>query len=292
MLKSSSCTLASTVLPSPSVPPALDDHAITSPSLGQDVGDGQQDSTTTPIIESSRDILMVTFEPIKYAPSALSALSECSFLDTPSDDAARMVPLPLYTSTPPRPCSRLSTDQKHTRLSLLPYTDLFDFSMYNSRLSQDTFDQFSFGDLPPDVTTPLAPATEADPTPYPPEIAYRDRYRNPAYSKPTGPYFYKPVSTPVKPVSASNRFSSSDRKHRYLGEISLNSIAFNSPLAKSMSGVSATDICDSSFSTYSQSSVVLSMKSLEDIGTRLHSACDDVSRCIWTDEEFMKLVLE
>lgn len=264
-------------------------HECPRPNLGQDVGSGErQDFPGPSIFESSTEVPKSTFEPIRYAPSALSAVSECNFWDIPSDDPARMVPLPLFTSTPPKPCSRLSTDQTNTRLSLLPYTDLFDFSMYNSRVSQDDCDGFYFGRLPPDITTPLSPATEPNPTSQVSEIAYRDRYRNSAYSKPTGPY--NPASTPVKVVPASNRFSSSVRKR--LRDISLNSIAFNSPLTKR---ISANDVCDSSFSMYSQSSapsVDLSTKSLEDITTCLHSACDNLSRCIWTDEEFMKLVLE
>ena len=281
-------SLAFTVSPSPSVPPALNASAITTSPLlfteapitpsnpppetfgldtavslpndelvesheclqpAQDVDNEQiHGLPVPPIIESSGEILMPAFEPIKYTPSVLSAGYESNFWDIPFSDTARMVPLPLCTSTPPRPCSPLSIDQKHMRLSLLPYADLFDFSMYNS-MSQDSFDQFSFGDLPP---APSIPAT-ADPTPRPSEIAYRDRYRNSAYSEPTGPYSFKSVTMPLSSEQASNGFASSDRKH--LREISLNSIGFNSPLiTKRMSGVPATGICDSTFSTYSQSS--------------------------------------
>ena len=255
------------------------------PNLGQDVDNEHIDSLPVPrIIEPSGETLMTVYEPIKYTPSALSAGAECNFWDVPCSDTARMVPLPLYISTPPRPCSRLSTDQEHTRFSLLPYADLFDFSMYNS-ISRDSFPQFSFGDLPPDVTTSSTPGTKADSTLRPSEIAYRNRYRSSAYSKPTGPYFWKPLTTPIK---SSSVFSSSDRQQ--LREISLNSVGFDSPLAERMRD--ATGIRDSTFSMYSQSSAssVDLCKSAEGRRTRLHSACDDLSR--WTDEEFMKLVLE
>jgi len=295
-----SSTPVSTVSPLPSAPLAQDVSAPSIPeailpdapphneavevnglSIDQRV-DGHGRDSAEPLIESSGEIFKMSFEPMMYPLSALSALSDCNFSDILCGDtaSARMVPLPLYTSTPPRPHP---TEQKDTRLSLLPYADLFDFSMYSSRVSHDSFDGFSFGALPPDVPS-WAPTTEVDPTPsQPSEIAYRDRYRNSAYSEPTGPHCRKPATTPIGP--ASNYFSLSDRKH--LRELSLNCINSNSPLARRMSGVSAASVRDSSFSKYSQSSASsgdLTMKCLEDIGTFAYVGC--------ADEGFLKLVLE
>ena len=205
------------------------------------------------IIQSVEEKFTVTFEPIKYAHSALSAISECNLWDVPSYDAARMVPLPLYTSTPPRPCSQLSTKQTDTCLSLLSYAELFDFSMYNSRISQDNLlVDFTFGDLPSDVVASLAPPPEVDLIPHFFEVNHQDLDRSPMNSQSTALYVCKSAETPVKSALASSRFPS-HRKH--LREISSNLIAFNSSLEKRTSSVSFTsNFRDSSFSMYSQSS--------------------------------------
>ncbi|GLB37440.1 hypothetical protein LshimejAT787_0404910 [Lyophyllum shimeji] len=91
--------------------------------------------------------------PIQYTSTALSGL----FWDPPSHStqgAARMVPMPLYTNTPPRPVSPVPVPPK-PRLSLLPYPDLFDFAMYDSRASYTSTAHFAFGDFPADMTASM-----------------------------------------------------------------------------------------------------------------------------------------
>lgn len=223
-----------------------------------------------------------TFEPVPYQSSALSAVSV--FLSDPpsnhADDPARMVIMPLYTSTPPRPSlSRISLDQRKSRLSLLPYPDLFDFSMYLSRLSHESVSGFRLSGLPPDITFPL----DFAPTSVPPVITYHDRYRSAVFSRHSG------QCTPTKPNSNANVFCNrtlSQHQQHPIGDISMSSIRFNSPLYPRALAHMKSRSPHISPDTSGEWNIL----SLDDISLRLRMACEDLSRCMWTEEEFLKIV--
>jgi hypothetical protein len=233
--------------------------------------------------------MKLTFEPIRTCPpSALSAVSE-PFYDPPSSVApATMVPVPSFTN-PSRESSGFSKDH-NTRFSLLPYPDLFDFAIYDTRASQESSAGFRLSLLPADMTVaPDSPIISR-----PAAAASRDQYRSSAYSRLAG--LCAPTKTNianVKPVAAlSGHILMRPRRQR--GELPLASIPFNtSQRAPQTSTPTAIKFQDSLF-MYSDSSPGSSgdwnVASLDDINMRLRDACNDLSRCMWTEEEFLRIV--
>lgn len=230
--------------------------------------------------------IKLTFEPIPRIPNAHSAVRDF-FYDPPSNAApASMVPLPLFTNSPSLESSGFSKAH-NTRFSLLPYPDLFDFAMYDTRASQESSIGFCFSFLPGDVTV----APESPVVLGPATVTYRDQYRNSAYSRLNGlctPTKTNPVNAKVTP--SSDRIVPRSRKH--LGELPLASISFNTPTRIPRTSTPTTLKLQDSLSLYSSpnSSGDWNIMSLDEVSMRLREACNDLSKCVWTEEEFLRII--
>lgn len=118
-----------------------------------------QDSTIA-AFGTSNQVLQSTLGPIQYTSDALFRL----FWDPPShftQSPARMVPMPSYTHLLSRSTSSTAAPLK-PRLSLLPYPNLFDFAMYDSRAPYTSTANFSSSGLPADRTVHIDPALPSE----------------------------------------------------------------------------------------------------------------------------------
>ncbi|RDB25363.1 hypothetical protein Hypma_007898 [Hypsizygus marmoreus] len=225
---------------------------------------------------TSDKVFQVTFAPIRYPLNALSAAS--GFLsDPPHFSSVATVPIPFLTDTPPKPLSRMSFVQG-PRISLLPYPDLFDFAMYHSRASQEVDPVFDFSNFSSDITLPKPPTPPAS------KVAHQSRYA----SRTTVVSRFAGLCTPPK-ADRITRKTPVSRSHRHpISDVSISSIAFNSPakpsLAFAQTGVNYVPL--SSPDTSGEWNLISS----DEIHARLRVACEDLSRCMWTEEEFLKII--
>ncbi|KAF9460326.1 hypothetical protein BDZ94DRAFT_1266301 [Collybia nuda] len=244
---------------------------------------------SSPIVQSPplrAEKINLSFEPIQRTPNAHSAVRDF-FYDPPSYAApASMVPVPLFTNSPPLVSSIFSKDEG-TRSSLLPYPDLFDFAMYDARASQESTAGLRLSFSPVDVTV----TTDSPVTFGPPTISFRDRYRNSAYSRLNG------LCTPARTNSISAKVApSSDQvvpcRRKRLGGLPLASISFNTPTPILYTSTPPPLKLQDSHSLHSSptSSEDWNITSLDDISTRLRDACNDLSGCAWTEEEFLRII--
>ncbi|KAJ7178905.1 hypothetical protein C8R46DRAFT_1211537 [Mycena filopes] len=197
---------------------------------------------------------VLPFSAGHYASNAMSAVSGLLW-DPPAVPISHSTPLPAVAPPPSpssehRPQSTTTTFLTVTRDSLVPYPDLFDFSMYDRRVSQDSsFRQSSELSLTssPEAADKKWPVSIYD------VVLERDRYRGAAYSA--------CISSSV------TRTSSSPRRKPLTSTLNL-----------------GRDTVD--FET------VVSKKSeieVGEVGAQFLLACDELSRCEWTEEEFMTL---
>ncbi|KAG5638308.1 hypothetical protein H0H81_000726 [Sphagnurus paluster] len=219
-------------------------------------------------IEAPGEIFHSAVEPIRYPVSNFGGL----FWDPPSsyfaNNAARMVPMPLYTQTPPRLTPTTPIAPKH-RASLLPYPDLFDFSMYHSRVSKGSTVDLSFEGLLPDFTSAFDKPHHAKI----PGDTVQSRY-----------YERNPEPELFSRVNSRTSFSSCEF------EIQDHDLPMH---PKSLSLSLSTEDLAKTWGRPTYSSDILDHRSFlssDDISIRLRIACGDLSQCVWTEEEFLQII--
>lgn len=254
------------------------------------------DSSLVPL--PSDPMLDIVFEPIRPTSNPLSAGVSGFLWDVPYALVPDSIPLPSFTSTPLKvtPPSSSGQSSQDRRVSV-PYPDLFDFSMYDVsiRSSQDIFGRPTSISLPSGDTVVLVPApispfhlvTNKHAAPD------RDRYRNAAYSR------LNTASTPTK-LKPSSAMILSPLHITYTSLQKHHSVVSSRGSASSFGNMDSPDVRASivgklqdTMSGCSESSDAVNkweIASLDDVSARLRAACDDLSRAIWTEEEFLKLV--
>ncbi|KAJ7094550.1 hypothetical protein B0H15DRAFT_1020358 [Mycena belliarum] len=242
-----------TVVPDPTEAADWNSEADSSIYSNQDMQDyGVQDISEPPV---------VTFTG-GYASNPLSALSGLLW-DPPSVSDSHSIPIPGATPVSPAPVPQ-ATPILSGRDSVLPYPDLFDFSMYTRRISRDslcdalempslafTGNTFEKKGLEPGGRVSIYDVLQE-----------RDRYRSAAYSS-SLPSFGTPL--PRRPP-----FASTINLRAGKDAVDLSSAVANKPAAEDLpfwNGESAKD----------------------SIGAYFLAACDELSRCEWTEEEFLKM---
>ncbi|KAJ7044589.1 hypothetical protein C8F04DRAFT_1350794 [Mycena alexandri] len=243
----SSSSLESTVLQSsdiqaePAVVPAdLQDASDSNSEAESSVELNEEVPGDAPAVLESATL---SFSAGHYPLNMMSAVSGLLW-DPPSFSISYSTPLPDVATPPSKHRPQSTTLLTVKRDSLVPYPDLFDFSMYDRRVSQDSFYQVI--ELPP-MAFP-EPSDKKRPVSIYDVVLERDRYRGAAYSA---------------CISSSVRRSSSPRRQ---------------PLASTLN--LALD-----------SNVIRKKAETEDgdVGAQFLLACDELSRCEWTEEEFMTM---
>ncbi|KAJ6539598.1 hypothetical protein B0H19DRAFT_1269901 [Mycena capillaripes] len=191
----------------------------------------------------------LSFSAGLYASNALSAVSGLLW-DPPTFSISHSTPLPDVAPF----LSNLQTTLTLGRDSLQPYPDLFDFSMYTRRISRESFCEVielpSFSvDEPSEKTRPVSIYDV---------VHERDRYRSAAYSS--------CISSPV-------RTSSSPRRPPFSSTLNLDSGRDASAFSHVIAEKSDADGTPTG----------------NDMGGQFMMMCDKLSRCEWTEEEFLKL---
>ncbi|KAK0470149.1 uncharacterized protein EV420DRAFT_1498625 [Desarmillaria tabescens] len=196
-----------------------------------------------------------------YATSAVSAMS--SYFWDPSlakTDETHNMPLPLYSSSPPRRrCLSHDASDSPQHLSLLPYPDLFDFGMYSSEFpSNDSLCSVSMNS----TRKPLRRSDFSGKS-FSKQSPQRDSYRSAAFSRTLSGPRHGPFTL---------------RKSVVLMQAIKQQEAQPNASFGSSTGKEITHDFDVSMDS-----------STED---RLQEACADLSRGEWTQEEFLKMLTE
>ncbi|KAJ6450987.1 hypothetical protein DFH09DRAFT_76006 [Mycena vulgaris] len=205
----------------------------------------------------------LSFSTGRYAFNALSAVSGLLW-DPPSFPISHSTPLPNATPTPsiprPQPTSHLGA-----RDSMLPYPDLFDFNMYARRVSRDSF--CDTVELPCSVSASSDKKSARDscrPISIYDIVHERDRYRSAAFS-----------------TCLSSVCTSSPRRVPFTSNLNL--------------GSGRDTVVDSSSTAILKKSATDEFvawngeMTRESIGAQFMTACDELSRCEWTEEEFLRM---
>ncbi|KAJ7780998.1 hypothetical protein B0H16DRAFT_1710251 [Mycena metata] len=238
VLQSSDIQTAPTVVPAELQDvPDLDSAAKSSANLDDEV------STDAPAVLESA---ILSFSVGHYPSNAMSAVSGLLW-DPPAFSISHSTPLPDVATSPRRHRPQSTTFLTVRRDSLVPYPDLFDFSMYDRRVSQDSFGQAI-------ELSPMAlpePSDKKRPVSIYDVVLERNRYRGAAYSA---------------CIPSSVRRSSSPRRQPLASTLNLGSgaVGFNAISKKAE-------------------------KDDGDVAAQFLLACDELSRCEWTEEEFMTM---
>ncbi|KAJ6628933.1 hypothetical protein B0H10DRAFT_2209359 [Mycena sp. CBHHK59/15] len=215
-------------------------------------------------VASESESAVMSLSTDRYPSNALSAVSVLLW-DPPSHASLHSTPLPDSPPVLPKPRPH-SFSHRGSRDSLVPYPDIFDFSMYTRRLSHDSFCEGFELPLICGVRKPLAAQNAA--TSYKPVTIYdvvldRDRYRNPAYTT----------------CIPSARASSSPKRTPFTSTL-------NTPLDKDAVGFASAP----KESDVGEAWVPWNEEPSENnISAQLRAACDELSCCEWTEEEFLKM---
>lgn len=246
---------------------------------------------------------IMRFEPLDYPANARSALSAGILSDIPSGPLAHSVSMPMYTSSPKRQSTQPEGTpevkphgKKTSRISQVPYPDVFDLDCYlTSRTPCQADLALGTGTvLTPSLSDSLVKAEAGVPLSCQAPTQYevkrtKDQYRPAAYSRPprAGPVTVAPVrGSPLSTLSSINVDTVKPvlatppvvflKKSKKTNEGSKSNKA-------PISGVAAKKDC---YATSEDSDG----GSMNGLTSRLRDTRENLSASIWTPQEFLKMI--
>ncbi|KAJ7180342.1 hypothetical protein C8R43DRAFT_398253 [Mycena crocata] len=197
------------------------------------------------------EIAPLSFSTGGYASNASSAVSE-PFWDPPASPISHSIPLPDAASALfMLRRQSVSTVQASRRDSLVPYPDLFDFNMYTQRVSRDS----------------LGEAFEL------PLLGFGVNKCSDKTS----------ITGARRPISI---YDVTQERDRYRNAAYSSCLSSGSPIRPPFT---STLNLESSRKLATEDSFSGEEETTNSVGAQFIQACDRLSRCEWTDEEFMRM---